>query len=208
MMYYILMADIVDSSDYSSGPLMDEFKQLVKIVNREFDDSIESPMTITLGDEFQGIMGDMSAAVDIIFRLEELIVERASGFKLRYVLLYGEVETPIEKKHAHGMLGKGLTEARNRLSELKKTFNRFETVSLTVSDRLNKLFVLFQHFVDSWHEKDRQVVAAFLKYGDYKMVAKKLKKDPSTMWRRERSLAIAEYLVCKELMKELTDAGH
>tara|TARA_Y100001972_G_scaffold128821_1_gene191972 strand:+ start:5348 stop:5971 length:624 start_codon:yes stop_codon:yes gene_type:complete len=207
-MYYILMADIVDSSEYSSGPLMDEFKQLVKKVNKEFDDGIKSPLTITLGDEFQGIMKDLSSAVDIIFRLEELIVERASGFKMRYVLLYGEVETPIEERHAHGMLGKGLTEARNRLTELKKSFNRFEMAGLPIADQLNKLFVLFQHFVDSWHEKDRQVVDAFLKYGDYKMVAKKLKKDPSTMWRRERSLAISEYLVCKELIKETVNAGH
>lgn len=207
-MYYILMADIVDSSEYSSGPLMNEFKQLVKRVNKEFDDSIKSPLTITLGDEFQGIMKDLSSAVDIIFRLEELIVERASGFKMRYVLLFGEVETPIEVRHAHGMLGKGLTEARNRLTELKKSFNRFEIVGFPMADQLNKLFVLFQHFVDSWHEKDRQVVDAFLKYGDYKMVAKKLKKDPSTMWRRARSLAISEYLICKELIKETANAGH
>lgn len=207
-MYYILMADIVDSSEYSSGPLMDEFKRLVKKVNNEFESKIKSPLTITLGDEFQGILSDLSSAVEIIFRLEELIVERVSGFKLRYVLLFGEVETPIEAKHAHGMLGKGLTEARNRLAELKKTFNRFDVVGLSVSVQLNKLLVLFQHFVDSWHEKDRQVVAAFLKYGDYKMVAKKLKKDPSSMWRRERSLAISEYLVCKELIKEITDARH
>ncbi len=208
MMYYILMADIVDSSDYASGPLMGEFKRLVKKVNKEFDEKIKSPLTITLGDEFQGIVKDLDSALEVIFRLEELIVGREAGFKLRYVLQYGEVETPIEEKHAHGMLGKGLTEARNRLSELKRTFNRFEFAGLAIADQLNKLFVLFQHFVDSWHDKDREVVEAFLRYQDYKVVAKKLKKDTSTMWRRERSLAISEYLVCKELIKETTNARH
>ncbi len=205
-MYFILMADIVDSSGYPSKPLIGEFKYLVKKINNEFKTSITSPLTITLGDEFQGILTDLSSAVNIIFRMEELIVARASGFKLRYVLAYGEVETPIEEKHAHGMLGKGLTEARHRLAVLKKSFNRFEFSGFDISDQLNKLFILLQHFIDSWHEKDWKVVDAFLQKGDYKAVAKKLKKDPSTMWRRERSLAIPEYLVCKELIGSLTYA--
>ncbi len=199
-MQYILMADIIDSSNYRSGPLMEEFKQLVKKVNKEYSMHIISRFTITLGDEFQGIVDDLRSALDVIFRMEELIIAQASGFKLRYVLLYGPVETPIEKKHAHGMLGEGLTEARKRLNLLKKSFHRFDFEGFEEAEHFRKLFVLFQHFIDRWNEKDWQVVDAFLRYKDYKKVAVKLKKDPSTMWRRERSLAIPEYVTCKDLI--------
>lgn len=200
------MADIVDNSDYESKSLLVDFKRQVGKINKEFKDKIKSPLTITLGDEFQGIIADLQTSLKMIIRLEELRIELATGFKLRYVLGFGEVDTPIMLQHSHGMLGAGLTQTRKRLEELKKSFVRFKFIAFPEADHLNKLFALLQHFLDSWHEKDLKVVTSFLKESDYKVVAKKMKRDPSSMWRRERSLAIAEYRVCKDLI--LGDAGN
>ena len=58
--------------------------------------------------------------------------------------------------------------------------------------------------IDSWKSEDVMLVDAFLKFVDYKEVAKKTKKDVSLVWRRKKSLQIHEYLCLKEAILEST----
>ncbi len=201
----ILMSDVVDSHDFDGKELMDKFQELVKFTNQIFYDSILSPLTITLGDEFQGVVDKLSSAIAMIFTMEELIVENEWEFKLRYVIVEGKIDTEINKESAHKMLGEGLTKARKKLEEMKKESTRFY-VSLAneqMTSYLLKTFKLAQHFIDSWQPKDRATVSGFLNGLDYKELAKKLGKDDSSVWRRSKSLAIEEYQTCKSLVEEL-----
>ncbi|MEM8939888.1 MAG: SatD family protein [Bacteroidota bacterium] len=205
MDYIILMADVVDSHNFEGKELMDKFQELVKFTNRIFYDAILSPLTITLGDEFQSVINRPSSAVAIVFAMEEWIIENEWNFKLRYVIVEGKIDTEINRKSAHEMLGEGLTTARKRLGDMKKESNRF-FVSLKHelrSSSLLKVFRLAQYFIDSWQPKDRATVSGFLNGLDYKELAKKLGKDDSSVWRRRKSLAIGEYQTCKSLMEEL-----
>ena len=118
-MNYILMADIVGSRRKKSTQLLAQFHLVVEDANKKFKKHLLSPLTITLGDEFQGIVTDLAASVAVIIYLEESRVTKGYNFQLRYVLHYGKVETAINKKNAHAMLGKGLTEARQALTALK-----------------------------------------------------------------------------------------
>ncbi|MEO9484677.1 MAG: SatD family protein [Ekhidna sp.] len=201
---FILMADIVSSHEKDSKALMSDFQALVKWTNMIYGDSIESPLTITLGDEFQGIVSSASRGIDIILAMEEYILEEEFDFKLRYVLNEGEVETPINEDKAYEMLGPGLTDARKMLNEMKKENGRF-LISIAASDQINKMMKITQHFIDGWHPKDRSTVSGFLQGHDYKALAKIQQKDDSSLWRRRKSLAIDEYLLCKELIHELID---
>lgn len=47
------MADIVDSRKANQTLLIDELKKVVHFINNKWEASIVSPLTITLGDEFQ-----------------------------------------------------------------------------------------------------------------------------------------------------------
>ncbi len=203
----ILMADVVNSHDYDGKTLMNHFQELVKFVNRIFYGAIESPLTITLGDEFQGVIDETSNAVTMLFAMEEWILENEWDFKLRYVIVEGEIDTAINKESAHEMLGDGLTRARQQLGMMKKETNRFY-LSLNdqaLTSRLTKSLRLAQHFIDNWQPKDRKTVAGFLNGLDYKELAKKLGKDDSSVWRRKRSLSIEAYQTCKALTEELLD---
>ncbi|MEP1032395.1 SatD family protein [Ekhidna sp.] len=201
---FILMADIVSSHEKDGKALMSDFQVLVQWTNKIYGDSIESPLTITLGDEFQGIVSSASKGLDIILAMEEYILEEEFDFKLRYVLNEGEVETPINKDKAYEMLGPGLTEARKMLNEMKKENGRF-LLSIEASDQINKMMKITQHFIDGWHPKDRSTVSGFLQGHDYKAMAKIESKDESTLWRRRKSLAIDEYILCKEVIHHLID---
>ena len=205
MNHIILMADVVDSHDFDGQALMNRFQELVKFTNQIFNQSILSPLTITLGDEFQGVVDTPSNAINMVFAMEEWILENEWEFKLRYVIVEGKIDTEINRDSAHEMLGEGLTLARRKLGEMKKDPVRF-FVSLKdkqQSSALQKALRLSQHFIDGWQPKDRSTVSGFLNGLDYKELAKKLGKDDSSVWRRRKSLAIEEYQTCKALIDDL-----
>jgi hypothetical protein len=200
--HFIIMADVVGSRDLDARAVMARLSDATKTVNVESMYDILSPLTITLGDEYQGVVSDLPAALKIIFMMEELLIKEEAGFKLKHVVWHGEIETGINPVSAHGMLGSGLTAAREKLAELKGSDRRFlihaghEELDAMLAPALN----LYQFFLDEWSEKDYPVVASFLDLEDYKRVAEELDKDVSLMWRRKRSLHMAEYLDIKKLL--------
>lgn len=198
------MGDIIDSHTHDQNQLMEEFKTLIQSSNRKNESKVLSPLTITLGDEFQGVVDSIESGVAMVINLEEELIDRDLGFKIRYVLHEGKIRTEINSTQAYEMLGEGLTDARNELNQLKKSGSRFK-ISLkeeTLTRLLNGLFKLLQHFIDSWSVKDRRTASGFLKGLTYKEVAKIEKKDESSLWRRRRSLAIDQYFTCKTLIYE------
>lgn len=203
MYYAILMADIKDSGKKESRLVISNFKKLVSSINLLQKENILSPLTITLGDEFQGVTNSIESAVRIIFKIEELIIKKSFDIKLRYVLNYGVIDTKINKKIAYEMLGPGLTEARRHLTELKREESRFlikVDKNAEIDYFTNKAFLIYQGIVDSWKPKDLQTVSEFLIHGDYKKVAYQIKTDISSAWRRKKSLRINDYLSIKEII--------
>jgi hypothetical protein len=201
--YYILMADIVGSSKVAGNKLMKDFQKVVAEINLEQEALLLSPLTITLGDEFQGIVKDLKTGLETIIKIEEALIKHQQDFKLRYVLHYGIIETPINKEIAHGMLGTGLATARKKLEELKgKKDNRFQidTGNLKTDILLNNLLFLYQSILDSWSPKDYSLISTFWEKQDYKQVAEHFGKVNSLMWKRERSLKLKEYAVIKETL--------
>ncbi|MFT2007576.1 SatD family protein [Pontibacter sp. 13R65] len=207
--YFILMADIISSSRHKGDLLMKQFKEVVNTVNEKHKELLLSPLTITLGDEFQGVALNLEAAIKVIVALEEVIVLQYKPFKLRYVLNFGQIETPINHEIAYGMLGNGLTEARELLEQVKhhrgerfivKTGNQRQSITL------QKTFILYQWLVDAWKPADSQLIGAFLQESDYKVVAEQLGKVRSLMWKREKSLKIKEYLAARDLLHLIASA--
>lgn len=207
MIYPILMADIVSSHSLKPNELIRDFRSIVKYVNSEWADQILSPLTITLGDEFQGIIKSASFAIEIIFQIEEKIIREQLGFKLRYVICLGKIQTPINTNIAYEMLGSGLTRARLELNNLKKNKRRFffiEELKEQHYQPINEIFRLLQHFIESWKPDDFKLVNQFLLGKNYQQVAVELNMNPSSAWRRQKSLNIEEYAICKKLLLHYT----
>ena len=204
MEFPIVMADVINSGRKNSSLLMQQLKDVVAIVNRQKSKNLISPLTITLGDEFQGLTNTMENGVKTIFDIEEIILDKQYDLKLRYVLLYGEIDTKINNKIAYEMLGEGLTNARKDINSLKNKDARFH-IRLNKNEEkkeqyLNKAFFIYQNFVDSWKEKDLEIVKQFLLHEDYKIVAQNVNIDQSNAWRRKKSLNIHEYNDIKKII--------
>ncbi|TXK36588.1 hypothetical protein FVR03_17425 [Pontibacter qinzhouensis] len=201
--YYILMADIIGSSRQPGGKLMEAFKAVVEEVNKKCHYQLLSPLTITLGDEFQGVVADLAAGLQVMVALEELIVLHNKPFSLRYVINYGPIDTPVNTAKAHAMLGNGLTQAREMLEQVKKDKgNRYklEPGNTQQHKMLERALLLYQSLVDAWKPADSLLISTFLQNPDYKVVAGKLGKVRSLMWKREKSLKIKEYIAARELL--------
>jgi len=204
MDFPILMADVINSGGKNPTLLMTQLKDVVTTINKEKGANLISPLTITLGDEFQGVANSMENGIQIIFAIEEIILKKQYDLRLRYVLNFGQIDTEINNKIAYEMLGEGLTYARKELNSLKNKDSRFQ-IRLNRNDAaketcLNKAFFIYQNFVDSWKEKDLKIVTEFLLKEDYKIVAQKVQIDPSNAWRRKKSLHIQEYKDIKNII--------
>ena len=200
--HYIIMADVVGSRKLDARKVMTRLSSATQKVNVEFMYDVLSPLTITLGDEYQGVVNDLASALKIVFKIEERFIREEAGFKLKHVVWFGEIDTGINPVSAHGMLGSGLAAAREKLAELKASDQRFfiHTGHKELDATLAPALSLYQFFVDEWSEKDYPVVASFLDLEDYKRVAEDLGRDVSLMWRRERSLHMKEYSNIKKLL--------
>lgn len=199
----ILMADIVNSRTKSAAILMKNFKKMVKIINHFFENSIESPLTITMGDEFQCVVKNTKNAIEIIFFIEEYLVTNKMPFRLRYVVNDGKIETKINTRRSYEMLGEGLTNARHDLNELKKSNSRFyfSVENHFICKIFNDCFKIYQNIIDDWSpERDYDIVTLFLEHKDYKKVAIVLNKDKSQIWKRSKSLQIESYFSSKEIV--------
>lgn len=203
--HYVIMADVIHSSDHNSNQLMGSFKEIVHAVNSTYQSQILSPLTITLGDEFQGVISTLEVGIAIIFHLEEEIIHKGADFKLRYVLHYGEIETSINTTIAYEMLGGGLTNARKKLERLKSQNNERIVISIPSDLKipLNKSFLIYTRLIDGWKYGDFPLISEFIKAIDYKVVAENLGKDRSLMWRRSKTLRIDDYFDIKYVIDYL-----
>jgi SatD family (SatD) len=201
--YWIIMADVIDSGGKDAVLLQNQLKECVEITNKKYQKSVLSPLTITLGDEFQGVAKSLKNCIEIVISIEELIVNKSFDFQLRFVIYYGKIDTPINTEIAYSMLGEGLTKARDLTNNLKNAGHRFyfEVGKSQKNLALNSAFEVFENIVEKWKNTDDKMMASqFIKYIDYKIIAEKLSKPRSQIWKRKNSLEINSYFAIKNVI--------
>jgi SatD family (SatD) len=199
-MRFIIMADVIKSRETDLASTAQMLKLLCVHINNKYKKSILSPLTITLGDEFQGIADSAKTGLLIIIEMEEMILKNEIDFKLRYILLYGPVETMINNKTAYEMLGEGLTEASHILTAAKKEKYRFYVCGTPNADLSDNLFRIYQSIIDDWKVKDYVLITNMINDNNNKYTAAKAGKNPSQIWKRKKTLKIEEYQILKKII--------
>lgn len=114
--YAVLMGDIVGSEQsHSPDRLHALFNRIITDQNATGPASILSPLTITLGDEFQGLVRNLAASVPIMrdIRLEFLL----DGIECRFALGATVLQTSVNSERAWNMMGTGFAGTREKLNE-------------------------------------------------------------------------------------------
>ena len=202
MEHFILMS-VVRNLGYSSHEsIQKDLRNVIGVINKIHKKHFITSLDMVMANEFQGITNSLQGTLEMIFDIEECIIENNLDFKLKHVLYHDTLESVQSKHTAYERLGFGLIDARQRLDLIKKTDCRFliATSDEKKSLYLNNLFMIYEDYLDSWKKGDFEYVKAFLNNMSYKEVASLFNINVSSGWRREKSLKMKQYYTVKEMI--------
>ncbi len=154
-------------------------KSAIVQVNENFTDDIEAPFMITRGDEFQGVLKNMSSGLKIMLEFERLLFP----LDLRYGLGRGVIQKmgsniPIEMD---GPAFHRANEAVN-LAKKKKLFIQCKTWNNGFDILINNIFLLMYAIKSRWNEVNYQRYWDYKRLGTFEKVGRKEKVSPQAIW--------------------------
>lgn len=207
MEHFILMSAIKNPSLGSQEQTQQDLQNVIGVINKLHKKHFITSLDMVMTNEFQGITNNLQATLEMIFDIEECIIENNLDFKLKHVLYHDSIDPVKSKYTAYEQLGFGLIDARQRLDLIKKTDSRFliATNNEKTSLYLNNLFLIYEDYLDSWKKSDFEYVKAFFNHMTYKEVSELFNMNISSGWRREKSLKMKQYYTIKEMILSVTE---
>lgn len=174
-------------------------EQLFQKISKQHKGKILSPLMLTLGDEFQGVLISPMAAFDIIQDIE--VGARGLGITLRYAVACDVLHTPINKKEPLRMDGPAFWMSR-ALIEKKTLKYSFYLKEFKFNETLNVLLEVQDDIEHSWSENQRSHIQTLqqnpsLSYVEF---AEMKHKNVSTI---SRSLKSAKYELYQKVIREI-----
>lgn len=122
-----LIADMIASRKMKErGQTQVILQSILDSVNDRYKENIETDFTITLGDEFQGMVTSVKKAfyfVDLITLQLQLMTKRETGeeIQLRWGIGIGKLATPVQDNgYSIGMDGPAFWQAREAVESVRK----------------------------------------------------------------------------------------
>ncbi len=207
MEHFILMSAVRSSGSGSIEQTQKDLRNVIAVINKLHKKHFITNLDMVMSTEFQGITNSLQGTLEMIFDIEECIIENNLDYKLKHVLYHDTIDSVQSKHNAYERLGFGLIDARQRLDLIKKTDSRFliATSDEKMSLYLNNLFLIYEDYLDSWKKSDYEYVKAFFNHMTYKEVAELFNINISSGWRREKSLKMKQYYTIKEMILSATE---
>lgn len=115
-----VMGDLVGSErQIDRARLHRVFNEIVDAENQRAAGILASPLTITLGDEFQGLVSTLAEAIALVRRLRLTLL--AADVECRFAIGRVILSSPVNPERAWNMMGEGLAETRDRLNEKSRS---------------------------------------------------------------------------------------
>jgi hypothetical protein len=144
-----LIGDICDSRNLPAN----ERAALQRTLERQFGNlnkahaaNLLSPLTLTLGDEFQALL----SGADELWHLLATLQAALDPVRARFGLGLGEIVTGINREAALGMDGPAFHRARDAVSTLKQEGGYFRVEGLTDEDLINPALALISDAQGKW----------------------------------------------------------
>ncbi len=204
--YLVLIGDIVGSRQAGArAALQRRLLGAVQAVNRKRPALLDSPLTITLGDEFQAVYRQAGTVFgDIFFLLHALAPVRA-----RFALAVGEIVTPLNKEQAIGMDGPAFHLARDLLTRLKAEKRLFAIAGQKdATARLAApVLAVLSGQVEGWRENRLRLFSGMLEGANSAELAKAAKITPRAVNKNIRAADLDEWAaILREFSQGLDEA--
>ncbi len=154
-----LIADLVHSREAKDrGALQKTLKAALGDLNERHRDHLLSPLTLTLGDEFQALFRDAGSLWKVVAHLQASLHPVA----IRFGFGLGEVTTEINPDAALGMDGPAFYRARDAIEAAKAGELYYRIEGLEEGDLANHSLALMSRLQAKWQGRRFQVLARHL----------------------------------------------
>ncbi|SHI23619.1 SatD family (SatD) [Sporobacter termitidis DSM 10068] len=198
-MYCAMIGDLIGSRSMSAEErhhVQEELKQILGGINSAYADVIASKFTLTLGDEFQGLLKSSQQAVEIAERL----IKELHPHGIRFGIGLGEIYTDIDPDKALGADGPAYHLAREGVDALKADgrFGKGFAVAFHTDKPdamlLNALCRAVSDIESAWTDRQREIVWAAEKFdGRQRPAANALKISKSVVSRQLKAANFSGY---------------
>lgn len=201
--YICLIGDIVRSKSINAKERREfqkHFREDLEYFNRKYRDKITSKLTVTLGDEYQGLFNDALVAFELIS-----YIQVKYPYQFRHGIAIGELYTDLNDISI-GMDGPVWWKAREALNEIKNDKKNNVSIKIyglknkVLEDLINNSFVFINALMNNWKEPHKEVLKNIIEtYGlinQFKQVefAHKFNFDPSKVSRILKSTKFFAYV--------------
>jgi hypothetical protein len=200
--YPILMADVAIPKNGAAPTTTRALGMLVSTVNAMQHDKILSPFTMVNTTVFQGVLATPQGALDTLFEFERLALRYRLPYKLRYVMLIGEVDTELDPDRERLLVGAGVTEALEMLTRKARSKPRIQ-IRVPDDDReqeLNDMFLVLDGLSARWKPKDASLLHDLLSMDKVSAIADRHGKNRGQIYKRRNTLLTEEYRIIREFV--------
>lgn len=171
-MYCSIIGDIINSRTIDNrSEVQKKLNTVLDYLNVEYKESIAAKLTITIGDEFQGLFN----SADSIFCVIEDIKMEMYPVKIRFGIGFGVISTDIVNDYAIGADGSVYHNARIALDEIKESQSRngqpimdtriyydlpTESININIINAAISACTLIEN---TWTDKQREVIKLIMK---------------------------------------------
>jgi hypothetical protein len=150
--------------------------------NEEFDNIVLSNFTITLGDEFQGLVEVKEQVIDLLFKLYREL--RTHEIVARFGIGYGEMTLPFLKNISIGSDGPAYHKAREAVERAKKTKKEFcFVVNPKDDDLMGKISSFYVEIFEKMNSKQKDAYLKLLEGEKIEKIVEDLDYNDSSLSR-------------------------
>lgn len=189
MHHIVLIGDFVQSKQLDNRRgVQRRFAASCAALNKEREGlGLVSPLTITLGDEFQAVFSQSARLWECIFRLEAAM----APVNIRFAIGLGRITTDIQRDTALGMDGPAFHAARTAMEQLKKGDARYRVAGLRHSEHfINDALVLIAHSRRKWRTPRVITMASLLQHKAVKEICRITHSTEQAVYRNIRDGAL------------------
>ncbi|MBB6630720.1 SatD family protein [Clostridium algidicarnis] len=168
--YVAIIGDIVDSKQIKDRKVIQhKFKNVLADINTKYSEDIASKFTITLGDEFQGLLKSRNNIMNIICEVEMAM----TPIELRFGIGIGEISTDINFDNSLEIDGPAYHRARKMIKEIEsKRFQYTERDSnimicseennIEIDELLNSILSVCTALKSKWTDRQKEIIYAYI----------------------------------------------
>ena len=202
-MYLALIADVIDSKMVQERfDLQKQLEKTLQTMNELFGEFIASNFTLTLGDEFQGLL----KADAPVFQIIDTLRSELTPTQLRFGIGLGEIVTDIDPLQSIGADGPAYWNARAAINLVhqKNDYGNTQIYFSSGNDSkdllVNALIASGEAIRSGWRGSQEEILLDLLKRCVYSEnfsqqdLAQSLEINPSALSKRLKSSSIRVYL--------------